>query len=89
MIDKDPLGYSVVTYAWVLLLSVWGGVVNFIQRLKRGEAKAHNIVELIGELVISAFVGIVTFYLCDNNFTKPISCPCNAAFMTQLQNGCC
>ena len=43
MIDKDPLGYSVVTYAWVLLLSVWGGVVHFIQRLKRGEAKAHNI----------------------------------------------
>jgi len=65
MIDKDPLGYSVVTYAWVLLLSVWGGVVNFIQRLKRGEAKAHNIVELIGEVVISAFVGIVTFYLCE------------------------
>ena len=57
MIDKDPLGYSVVTYAWVLLLSVWDGVVHFIQRLKRGEAKAHNIVELIGEVVISAFVG--------------------------------
>lgn len=65
MIDKDPFGYSVVTYVWVLLLAVWGGVVNFIQRLKRGEAKAHNIVELIGEVVISAFVGVVTFYLCE------------------------
>ena len=63
MIDKDPFGYSVVTYVWVLLLAIWGGVVNFIQRLKRGEAKAHNIVELIGEVVISAFVGVVTFYL--------------------------
>ena len=65
MIDKDPFGYSVVTYVWVLLLAVWGGVVHFIQRLKRGETKAHNIVELIGEVVISAFVGIVTFYLCE------------------------
>lgn len=65
MIDKDPFGYSVVTYVWVLLLAIWGGVVNFIQRLKRGEAKAHNIVELIGEVVISAFVGVVTFYLCE------------------------
>ncbi len=65
MIDKDPFGYSIVTYVWVLLLSIWGGVVHFIQRLKRGEAKAHNIVELIGEVVISAFVGVVTFYLCE------------------------
>ena len=65
MIDKDPFGYSVVTYVWVLLLAVWGGVVNFIQRLKRGETKAHNLVEFIGEVVISAFVGVVTFYLCE------------------------
>jgi hypothetical protein len=65
MIDKDPLGYSVVTYAWVVSLAIWGGVVHFIQRLKRGEAKAHNIVELVGEVVISAFVGIITFYLCE------------------------
>jgi hypothetical protein len=71
MIDKDPFGYSVVTYVWVLLLAIWGGVVNFIQRLKRGEAKAHNIVELIGEVVISAFVGVVTFYLCElSNFPQ-------------------
>lgn len=71
MIDKDPFGYSVVTYVWVLLLSIWGGVVNFIQRLRRGEAKAHNIVELIGEVVISAFVGVVTFYLCElSNFPQ-------------------
>lgn len=71
MIDKDPFGYSVVTYVWVLLLAIWGGVVHFIQRLKRGEAKAHNIVELIGEVVISAFVGVVTFYLCElSNFPQ-------------------
>lgn len=71
MIDKHPFEYSVVTYAWVLLLAIWGGVVNFIQRLKRGEAKAHNIVELIGEVVISAFVGVVTFYLCElSNFPQ-------------------
>ena len=71
MIDKDPFGYSVVTYVWVLLLAIWGGVVHFIQRLKRGEAQAHNIVELIGEVVISAFVGVVTFYLCElSNFPQ-------------------
>lgn len=74
MIDKDPFGYSVVTYVWVLLLAIWGGVVNFIQRLKRGEAKAHNIVELIGEVVISAFVGVVTFYLCElSNFPQVLT----------------
>lgn len=65
MIDKDPMSYPLLTYLWVFALSMWGGVVHFIQRLKRGEAKAHNIVEFIGEIVISAFVGVITFYLCE------------------------
>ena len=62
MIDKDPLGILLLLMLGVVAFRL-GRRCPFIQRLKRGEAKAHNIVELIGEVVISAFVGTATFYL--------------------------
>lgn len=65
MLDKDPFGYSLFTYVWVVGLAIWGGVVNFIQKVNRGEARVHNIVELIGEVIIAAFVGVITFYMCE------------------------
>lgn len=65
MIDKDPLDYPLITYAWVLFLAGWGGLVNFIQRVRAGDARAYNIVEFIGEIVIAGFVGVITFYLCE------------------------
>jgi hypothetical protein len=62
--DKDPLDYTVLTYAWVIFLSMFGGVANFIVKMKEGKVRAFNITELIGDLFISAFAGIITFYLC-------------------------
>jgi len=65
MPDKDPTTYSLVTYAWVFFLSAWGGFINFWGKVKRGDARFLNITELIGELMTSAFAGIMTFYLCE------------------------
>jgi hypothetical protein len=65
VIDKDPAAYSIVTYAWVLFLSIWGGAVSFIRRVKAGDSRPHNLVEFIGEIVTSAFAGVITFYLCE------------------------
>lgn len=66
MPEKDPTTYSLLTYAWVTALSVWGGFVNFYQKVKAGTARPFNIVELIGELATSGLVGIVTFFLCES-----------------------
>lgn len=65
MPQNDPANYSLITYVWVLLLSIWGGVVNFIQKVRRGESHRWSITELIGEIVIAGFAGIITFYLCE------------------------
>jgi hypothetical protein len=59
--DKDPAAYDLLTYAWVFLLSVLGGVVAFLQKLRDGNARVFNLVEFIGELCTSAFTGVVTF----------------------------
>lgn len=60
----DPTSFSLITYAWVVGLALFGGLANFIGKQRRGEVRAFNITELIGELVVSGFAGIMTFYLC-------------------------
>lgn len=66
MPEKDPATYSFLTYLWVIFLAGWGGVVNFLRKLKSGEVRAFNFTELVGEIVTSAFTGIITFFLCQN-----------------------
>ena len=53
-----------LTYAWVFGLAMLGGAASFVRRVRNGEAKYYNIIGLIGELVVSAFAGLVTFFLC-------------------------
>lgn len=65
MVEKDPTSYALLTYLWVTALALWGGVVRYIQKLRAGETTRFNFTELVGELVISAFSGIITFYLCE------------------------
>ena len=61
---RDPLTFSILTYAWVLLLSVWGGFVSFSAKVRKGIARPYNISEWLGEIATSAFTGVITFYSC-------------------------
>jgi len=65
MPHKDPGNYPLLTYLWVLALSVWGGVVNNIRKVKNGTLKRFSLAELIGDIAISGFIGVMTFYLCE------------------------
>lgn len=60
---KDPLGYEITTYIWVVIISAWGGVAGYVRKLKRGITR-FSVGELIGDVVVSAFVGIITFWMC-------------------------
>jgi len=69
MIDKTPPPVisdlaGILTWAWVVGLSLLGGFVSFYQKLKAGHVRAWNFTEFIGELATSALVGIITFKLC-------------------------
>lgn len=52
-----------LTWLWVVGLSSLGGAVNFYQKMKTGQSRPFNFTELVGELFISGFVGIVTFLM--------------------------
>jgi hypothetical protein len=72
MLDKDPTSYSVLTYTWVFALATLGGIVSFTRKLKKGHARAFNVVEFIGEIVTSAFAGVITFWLCEEANFSPL-----------------
>lgn len=72
MLERDPTSFSVLTYAWVVGLSVMGGIVSFAGKCKAGVARPLNLMEFVGELVTSAFAGMVTFYLTQASAMDPL-----------------
>jgi hypothetical protein len=74
MPEKDPSTYTWLTYLWVSGLALAGGFVNWIQKVRKGEARPFNIPELLGELATSGFVGVLTFFLCEAaGVSQPLS----------------
>lgn len=72
MPEKDPTTYSLITYAWVFAVSIWGGVVNYSRKRRMGLIERFSITEFIGELMTSAFAGLITFFLCEWSKTPPM-----------------
>lgn len=72
MPEKDPASYSLLTYAWVIGLSISGGIVSFFRKVKEGETKLFNITELLGEIFTSGFTGVLTFWLCEAADISPL-----------------
>lgn len=60
---KDPQNYSIFTYLWVIGLSVWAGIVSYFRKLRAG--LRFSLMEFIGEVVTSGFVGLLTYWLCE------------------------
>lgn len=72
MQDKfDPMQYEVMTYLWVVGLSAWGGIAGYVRKIKSGHCR-FSLSELVGEMFISGFVGIITFLLCQAAMINPV-----------------
>jgi hypothetical protein len=63
--EKTITGYALLTYAWVLALSTWGGLVNYLSKVRAGAIARFNITELIGDMFVSGFTGLLTFWMCE------------------------
>lgn len=71
MPEKDPNNSAlfvewmrqIMPYLSTIFLSTWGGVVNHITKLRSGKKK-FQAKELIFDLVVSTFAGLITFYFC-------------------------
>lgn len=70
--EKDPANYSMLTYCWVVFLASWGGFVSFMRKRRQGRVRPFNFAELVGEIVTSALVGVLTFFLCEYSRIDPM-----------------
>lgn len=66
MPEKDPLTWTLGTWALALCMGIGGGIVNWYAKLKAGHVRAFNIVELVGEIFTSGFVGLGVFMFLDS-----------------------
>lgn len=72
-IVKDPSSISWFTYGWIVFLAMWGGIVRVIREVKgSGKTWVQLVWIFIGEMITSAFVGVVTFYGCEAANIAPL-----------------
>jgi len=62
---KNPLSYSLAEYGLMLGVAIFGGFVAWIRKVRAGEYPAWSLGQLIGEIAISAFAGLLTFWGCE------------------------
>lgn len=60
MDEKDPFGYPLVTYIWVIGLGLIGGLLRYLTTMER-----FNVIRLITEILSSGFIGLITFWMCE------------------------
>lgn len=59
---------SIVTYAWVLGVSLWGGLVSYFEK-----KEPFSLLRLTAHLSSSSFAGMMTFYICEyGNVPAPL-----------------
>lgn len=76
---RDPLDYTLREYVFYLGAALFGGIVNWLNKLMRKEASAFDLLRLIGELATSAFVGLVVFFACEAFSTPKLLTICIVA----------
>jgi hypothetical protein len=63
--NADPFSIqNLIPTLWAAAVAALGGAANFYQKVKAGKTRAFNVMELAGEIIVSAFVGLVTFWIC-------------------------
>ena len=68
----DALAYSLREYAVILGIALLGGFASWYSRVRRGEAELLNFSALVGELAVSAFAGLITFWICESFELSPL-----------------
>jgi hypothetical protein len=48
-----------------------GGVINWLSRIRKGQTRSFNIIELLGEVFTSGFVGLGVF-MAANAMEQPL-----------------
>jgi len=69
---RSPVSYSLQEYGFVLGTALLGGMASFWIKVRKGEVPMWNLSALIGELCVSAFAGLIAFWLCEYLNLNPL-----------------
>ena len=61
---REPTNYGWMTYVWVIFVACAGGVAGYVKKVRSGEERRFRFRDLFFDVIVSAFVGVVTFWLC-------------------------
>lgn len=78
MPGKDPTNWGWAIWVLAMGMSVAGGLVNWYRRVRAGHTRAFNLVELVGEIFTSGFVGLAVF-MALQAFDQPLGICATAA----------
>ena len=62
---NSPENYGLVTYLWVLAISILGGTVRTLTNLTFDMSWQCVLRRWTIDIIVSAFIGVITFYLCE------------------------
>jgi len=68
--DKDPSAWTVATWLLALGMGFSGGVVHWWARMKSRKPRVFSLMELVGEVFTSGFVGVCVF-MALNEWDQP------------------
>lgn len=68
---KTPLSYSLSEYGVVLAVALLGGIANWYIKAKN-DPGGYSLAALVGELCVSAFAGVIAFWLCEAFAVAPL-----------------
>jgi len=72
VVMKTPLSYSLTEYGVVLATALLGGLANWYTKAKNDPSGSYSAAALIGELCVSAFAGVIAFWLCEYFEMQPL-----------------
>lgn len=62
---RAPLSVPLAEYGLMLGMSILGALISWIRKVRKGEIPTWSLGYLIGEMTMSAFMGLLTFWVCE------------------------
>lgn len=69
---KDPFSYTLKYYAMIVGIALFGGLAGWWGKVRSGQYPITSVSTLVGEMVISAFSGLMMFYFCEWQNLHPL-----------------
>lgn len=74
MPEKDPTTWTYATWLLAISAAFGGGFINWYSKVRAGHTRSVNVVELIGEMVVSGIVGLGAYMTADGFSLPPSFC---------------